>query len=138
VLYPLAQAGRAGVLRALAGVAEAVQVLSNMPKEDYLAGLWRRDLGKDLFWQLVGTGTRLQGYRAPSWSWASVEGAANWNPSGARSSDCRLAIKILDTQINAGDVGPFGLLKGGILKVAAPTFQVSLHEPNLTTQNYLG
>lgn len=47
---------------------------------DYLAGLWRHTLLQDLLWYTrdqegePGRAHRLMEYRAPSWSWASVDG----------------------------------------------------------------
>lgn len=42
----------------------------------YLAGLWRETLLVDLLWQVSAfdRGPRLQTRRAPSWSWASIDG----------------------------------------------------------------
>ncbi|KAE8315911.1 heterokaryon incompatibility protein-domain-containing protein [Aspergillus transmontanensis] len=40
----------------------------------YLAGLWYAHLPSALFWSVQGPSKRPQLYRAPSWSWASVEG----------------------------------------------------------------
>ncbi len=63
----------------------AIQGLVNIYKsfwdDDYLAGLWRTQLPSGLMWttrnglQANGEPTyRPKTYRAPSWSWASVEG----------------------------------------------------------------
>lgn len=63
----------------------AIQGLANIYKslrdDDYLAGLWRKQLPSGLMWttrnglQANGEPTyRPEKYRAPSWSWASVEG----------------------------------------------------------------
>lgn len=63
----------------------AIQGLVNIYKplrdDDYLAGLWRKQLPSGLMWttrdglQANGEPTyRPETYRAPSWSWASVEG----------------------------------------------------------------
>ena len=63
----------------------AIQGLANIYKslreDDYLAGLWRKQLPSGLMWtarnglQASGRPTfRPDTYRAPSWSWASVEG----------------------------------------------------------------
>ena len=47
--------------------------------EEYLAGLWKSDLCRQLLWRMdfteVGERKRCQPYRAPTWSWASIEGA---------------------------------------------------------------
>ena len=64
----------------------AIQGLVNIYKllrdDDYLAGVWRKQLPSALLWttcnglQANGEPTyRPETYRAPSWSWASVEGA---------------------------------------------------------------
>jgi len=45
---------------------------------EYIAGLWKHDLPKALMWHTGRTGSKLlprpTSYRAPSWSWASVDG----------------------------------------------------------------
>ena len=60
---------------ALAGIADEMQsVLS----DKYLAGLWARNLPEQLVWQVVGDkekASRPPSYRAPSWSWLSIDAA---------------------------------------------------------------
>ncbi|KAG8407855.1 hypothetical protein J3458_020168 [Metarhizium acridum] len=60
-------------LPAISGCARAIQALN---KDDYYLGLWKRTLTNDVLWQSVAsrTATRPATYRAPSWSWASIEG----------------------------------------------------------------
>jgi hypothetical protein len=59
-------------LVALAGLAS--RVWANVGGE-YLAGLWHRSFALDALWFVVGQRyPRPNGFRAPSWSWASVEG----------------------------------------------------------------
>lgn len=82
-------------LVAIAGVAEKFSVKMD---DEWVAGLWKKGLPGDLLWRvaktrrsnkpqpidIVGGGpqqkvgqdwsTRLKGYQAPSWSWASVNG----------------------------------------------------------------
>lgn len=43
--------------------------------DNYLAGLWRQNLPGCLTWKVLEPGRRPPSYRAPSWSWASVDGA---------------------------------------------------------------
>lgn len=54
----------------------AVRVLSGIEQGVYYAGLWRRTLTNDLLWQSVegGKASRPKEYRAPSWSWPSING----------------------------------------------------------------
>jgi hypothetical protein len=68
-------------LPALYGISE---VISRSSKDKYHAGLWRSDLVLQLLWRHYGkvVGSRVQTvqysraaqFRAPSWSWASVDG----------------------------------------------------------------
>lgn len=61
-------------LIALSGIAQRMQ---NLLGDHYLAGLWRRHLPSQLLWSLshrvVKPPTRPKPYRAPSWSWASMD-----------------------------------------------------------------
>lgn len=73
-------------LRAISAVARRVAKLSG---DDYVAGLWVKDIANGLLWSSTGLfntyGTRpRKGLNrcfettAPSWSWASVEGKVEW------------------------------------------------------------
>ncbi|KAH7356858.1 heterokaryon incompatibility protein-domain-containing protein [Rhexocercosporidium sp. MPI-PUGE-AT-0058] len=56
------------ILPALSGLAKRFQ---ESGAGDYLAGLWREDLPLSLLWEAHGA--RADPYRAPSWSWASID-----------------------------------------------------------------
>jgi hypothetical protein len=58
-------------LVALAGVAGAMKVQMGC---DYLAGMWHIELEQNLLWTVGRNFRRPKEYRAPSWSWASVDG----------------------------------------------------------------
>ena len=106
--YRLVEAYKKGALTReedkLVAIQGVVKLLKPMLKDDYLAGLWRKSLAFDLLWRVVrvgqGSASRPGKYRAPTWSWASVEGQINWftNLSGTSvPSDSK--IKILDVRI---------------------------------------
>lgn len=58
-------------LSALSGLATRWPSISG---DEYLAGLWRRSVFEDLLWTTLGGATkRACPWRAPSWSWASVD-----------------------------------------------------------------
>ena len=65
------------MLVALSGLARAKQSLVQSP---YIAGLWKTELPRNLLWKVVATTTDSsipsypRHYRAPSWSWAAVNG----------------------------------------------------------------
>lgn len=49
--------------------------------DEYLAGLWKSTLPKDLLWIIHSWSNRAnrpKSYRAPSWSWASVDEPVGW------------------------------------------------------------
>ena len=61
-------------LVALSGLARLMQQESGI---EYVAGLWRKNLESQLRWQRThspGRRERPAVYRAPSWSWASIDG----------------------------------------------------------------
>ncbi|EIW52310.1 HET-domain-containing protein, partial [Trametes versicolor FP-101664 SS1] len=89
---------------------------------EYLAGLWRSDkLLADLLWdaRMGAQGrrhTRPTGYRAPSWSWAAIEGPVRWNfPTWEDDWVVALA-EIVECRVTLEDAAlPFGQVTGGAL-----------------------
>ncbi|KAH8650889.1 heterokaryon incompatibility protein-domain-containing protein, partial [Tricladium varicosporioides] len=63
-------------LPALEGMASQI---AKKVHSEYLAGLWKDNLAHDLFWQTQRRATKPQAYRAPSWSWAALEGHVRWS-----------------------------------------------------------
>jgi hypothetical protein len=65
------------ILPAISAVAEKFQAVLG---DDYLAGLWKADLKRGLLWrkQYSSIAHPIAEYRAPSWSWASVEGPVEY------------------------------------------------------------
>ncbi|KAH7382627.1 heterokaryon incompatibility protein-domain-containing protein [Phaeosphaeria sp. MPI-PUGE-AT-0046c] len=61
------------ILYAVAGIAEKFGQHFN---HQYVAGLFRQHLPFDLLWQ--NKGERSEDYRAPSWSWASIDGQVHF------------------------------------------------------------
>jgi len=58
-------------LPALAGLAKA---LAERTGDEYLAGIWKKGLIEGLLWYGEDDLLLTPTYRAPSWSWASVDG----------------------------------------------------------------
>ena len=63
-------------LPALSGLTRRAQ---ESKKDKYLVGLWSRTLVDDLCWKSSSHEGRPQDWRAPSWSWASVNRQVTWN-----------------------------------------------------------
>lgn len=94
-------------------------------KEQYLAGLWSASLPADLLWFVelkkfsVVKGRRHErptAWRAPSWSWASMEAPVNRRFHG----DLKSSAAILEASTEPLGHDPFGQVKSGYLKIQAP------------------
>jgi hypothetical protein len=91
--------------------------------DQYLAGLWQSSFLEDLVWHVhsvFGPKTRSkQPWRAPSWSWASVDGQVIFNPWGedSRETPYRFRVDLVDciTVPKGGD--EFGQLVSGKLRL---------------------
>ena len=129
--------------RLLALSAVAANFQNQEPNNQYLAGLWKDHLPSTLFGRFFGdeTSHRAKDYRAPSWSWASVdtnnrvvrgfdssEQVIRWQsrPSPHRN------LQIIDafTEPAISDL-PFGNARGGNLIFNAPSLRLVLRsEPD--------
>lgn len=75
---------------------------------EYLAGLWKSNLELDLCWTSERGNGRVPNYRAPSWSWASMEGAVSFSGRGC-SIKCRRLVDFVDTYVTlAIEANPYG------------------------------
>ena len=119
-------------LMALSRIARQFSKTSTMltgMEDAYLAGIWRGDLFKSLLWRIDTEFHRGQpSYpyphwrrprqsRAPTWSWASVEGATVTDPLTAmeeKASVAEVAVRRLD------DKDPFGKVVSGVLRISGP------------------
>jgi hypothetical protein len=101
-------------LVAMSGLARHIQLQTTWRKEEYVAGLWREGLELQLCWEviLIHFAPTVPPYRAPSWSWASVDTPVIlWTLSGGDG----LNIKILQVYITPSTTDPFGDIKRGEL-----------------------
>jgi hypothetical protein len=58
----------------LVAISGLQKIYANLIKAPYLAGLWGFHLPRQLLWTVLRPAERPKAYRAPSWSWASVDG----------------------------------------------------------------
>ena len=100
-------------LPALSGLAR--QMSRIRPGDTYLAGLWSKDLPNNLLWGVTSEGRRPPTYRAPSWSWASLDGRLGALDKSFNSRDgfCQ----ILDASTTTSGLDPFGEVSGGFIKL---------------------
>ncbi len=119
-------------LPALSGLARQIASLMSCPPGDYVAGLWRAHLARELCWFRDDEGFSMNLFkpnsvgrrsgRAPSWSWASIDGNVVFPENGST------AVTIHSCQTEPTNVdSPFGKIKGGILVLSCPYMKVRLH-----------
>lgn len=109
-------------LVALSGFAKQWGQLRGFPSSSYLAGLWLDQLPHSLCWYTEhrGCSTRPAQYRAPTWSWASVDG--HIIPSAQRPKHVWKRIKLAEivaaqtTPSNTG-LGEYGPVERGYLRI---------------------
>jgi hypothetical protein len=105
---------------ALSGVAKAV---ANFEGDLYIAGLWLSDIERGLLWSPVGACTRPAEWRAPSWSWASVNGTVTYEDIGGHFllNRRKLAqVVFREVQIKPAGVDSFGALESGGIELEVP------------------
>lgn len=104
-------------LVACAAIAEAFHRVLDT---DYLAGLWSHSLLTDLLWitsTMVGS-RRHEALRAPSWSWASVDGRVDTRAVYSHRSSIQISVvaQVVRCQVSLKDPAqPFGEVTGGSL-----------------------
>lgn len=109
---------------ALSGVARILEGIFN---ESYLCGLWRRNLAQQLCWFTASSNTTtfpLQ-YRAPSWTWASVDDEV-FLPHPLDEYELhhmdRAVLDILHIDVEYTTSDHTREVTSGILKVSGPLF----------------
>ncbi|RTE78941.1 hypothetical protein BHE90_006537 [Fusarium euwallaceae] len=111
-------------LIAMAGLASHLQ--PSIGNDEYVAGLWRSQLPHALCWGNRSKpieGFRPSQYRAPSWSWASLEGVKflqAYNPDHSVTDMCQ----ILKIHLVTAGTNPYGDLKGGYMLLCGRLFPV--------------
>lgn len=91
--------------------------------DDYLAGMWKKDIHKQLCWRALQTreGARKRGdiYLAPSWSWLSVD-ALVWPDETYHQTDGHMVIyytDVLQASVKARDPSGLHSFESGSLTV---------------------
>lgn len=108
-------------LPALAGI---TKVYSQLMDDEYIAGIWRKSMVEGLCWQSLKCTAASGPYRAPSWSWASVDGI----PATGFRADPECLATILDYRVDVDGDNPFGRVKSGWIKIEAPFVPLTLAE----------
>jgi len=106
-------------LPALSGIARHGY---NETGDQYLAGLWRAQLEEQLCWSRDGSKstTKRPPWRAPTWSWASVDGRVSWDAHGEEYLENKYA-HVLDASTTKYGHDPFGQVTSGVIRLACST-----------------
>jgi len=96
-------------LPALSGIAK--RILSGR-EDEYLAGMWKSTLAEDLAWRVEeNCASRLTFWRAPTWSWASVDGRIRM--PNIKKQDC--CAEIIHAHCKPSGADPTGAVLEGSL-----------------------
>ncbi|KAK0512412.1 hypothetical protein JMJ35_005540 [Cladonia borealis] len=119
-------------LVAISGLASAIQ---GYTKNEYLAGLWRRDIIPQLAWFTLGGWSEnfldtlgTESYNAPSWSWASVSRPVGISaPQDTKGEwGYREVSTLIDYGVDLKGSTITGAVCGGFLRVQGPLRRVSI------------
>jgi Heterokaryon incompatibility protein (HET) len=114
-------------LPALSGV---VKTIHSHTGDEYLAGLWKNQILRQLRWRAGLTvlkpvrNQKPKKYRAPSWSWASIDGNVNFVLAG--NHDSISLTKFIDCSVEPlFSKDPFGRVRSGTLVLRGPLKQAT-------------
>ena len=114
---------------AISGIATRISKLRD--NDTVVAGLWGRDLLKELFWEATGSVSRPTRYRAPSWSWLSVDGCVHvYEPIYPGCKELPW-VRIEEVQITRLDHRPLAPIQGGRISLRGMLKKIRWsHQPN--------
>jgi hypothetical protein len=107
-------------LPAISGIAS---IFAKRLNDQYVAGLWRSNLIEGLSWQSVHS-KRVREYRAPSWSWASVDGDIGYITEFLYKP----LATITDVEVKLKGANPYGEVLEGRIRICAPMRRLYLAE----------
>ncbi|KAL5323084.1 hypothetical protein ACEPPN_007612 [Leptodophora sp. 'Broadleaf-Isolate-01'] len=125
----------------------ALSGITSGRKDVYLAGLWKSILLESLHWYPLSRSYspsgrimayRPNGYRAPTWSWASIESPIRFEETNFHWSNftTKPIARILDVSTVPEGLDPRGRVKDGVLKVYSPMAEATVHR--IETRNLDG
>jgi hypothetical protein len=93
---------------------------------EYLAGHWSDDFLESLMWSVAGAKNVRPAYRAPSWSWLSVDGAVNFRCHHAVEDEY---LRIIDISLTPREPSlTYGALRDGFMKVQGSLIRALWHD----------
>jgi hypothetical protein len=138
----------------LVAIAGLVRRTKELTGDNYFAGLWQSYLPEGLLWRRKGESflTLPTSYRAPSWSWAALDGpiatfASNWPSSHIYNDDGRVEMGEFEMEhactwyrIRCDDHPPesLGKVLYGKIDVQGPIAPCTVNSHNNTNEYILG
>lgn len=101
-------------LVAISGIARVVKEETH---DQYLAGLWRKDMEFQLCWCPTRRRPQHMNYRAPSWSWASVDGMVA-SSTADKKHQYRHYAHVVDAYTTQSGQDPMGKVSGGQITIS--------------------
>ena len=116
-------------LPALSGIAGAIQRQTN---DTYYAGIWKKNFVADLLWRLEDPDfdmcehgprypKRPDAWRAPSWSWASVDGVVRYQEI---TYEGQLCAELEECSVTPSGENPLGGVQDGFAQIRAPVTKI--------------
>ena len=96
----------------------------------YLAGDWEADLVRQLGWPGYDIHSRPTTYRAPSWSWASVDGRNQFWFEMYSCDHYHALAEVVATHIDLAGEDEMGPVTGGNLDILGQLFELKIREEN--------
>ena len=131
----------------LVAISSVAKVINTHLGDDYMAGmwknsppqglLWRPDKRDDTFNERAFPSTTLRPYRAPSWSWASVEGRVAFFFARNALEETTIA-SIVNLHCDNDGKDKYGPCRNGHLEIRGPLKPAFTGERNLWIASHIG
>ncbi|KAK5659928.1 hypothetical protein OQA88_13392 [Cercophora sp. LCS_1] len=107
-------------LPAISGIAKKA-LLYRPPGDTYLAGLWESTLLSDMSWTVQAAKREPHEWRAPSWSWASVDGHVHMGHDDVEEWIPKFTV--VDVQVSLAGPDPTGEVSSGHVVIYGKAFR---------------
>jgi hypothetical protein len=112
-------------LPALSGVAAKIKEATG---SGYIAGIWKDNLASDLLWSVssntapIANSSVVDTYRAPSFSWASLDAAISYYAPDEDERACfSSSMTLLSSSVSLSGLNPLGAVGNAAIKVRGPS-----------------
>ena len=126
-------------IAAISGLAKLFQKTLHVSPTDYLAGLWKIDLPICLLWYVTGSPppSRPEEWRAPTWSWASIDGGVGFFNERYQFS-FKSHVRVGECFCDPMSVDPFGKVRKARIKIVGDLVPVILEVKATSAAAYDG